>query len=164
MTKPDTGRKFLGNFSVTLDAKNRVAMPVSLRETLQRSYAEESDRVIVTLASGEKSVAVYPVSVFNAYMDTLGSASELNADSQALLMLLSTKARECPIDKQGRIRLPEDLIEYAELGKEAVFCGHVTRMQIWNPQRHEAFVRNAMATMAERMKSAEKAVNRDKAE
>ena len=156
----NTSRTFLGNFRVTLDAKQRVAIPFALRDTLQKAYPEESDRVIVTVASNEKGISVYPVSSFNEYMATLTGPSELNSETQSMLMFLSSAARDCQIDKQGRIRLPEDLIAYAELDKEAVFCGHVTRMQIWNPARHEGFMNETKAKLSELMRGAEKAINR----
>lgn len=142
-------RAFLGNFTVAIDAKQRLAIPVSLRETLQKSYAEESDRVIVTLATGDAAVAVYPASVFNDLMETLQQPTELNDDSQALMMLLTASARECAIDKQGRIRLPEDLMEYAGLGKEAVVCGHQSRIQIWNPDAWKEFMEQARSSLAD---------------
>jgi MraZ protein len=127
-----------------------VAIPVTMRETLRQSYGQESDRIILTLSSREPAIAVYPVSVFNRLMETLQTTTEMDGDGQSLLMLFSASARECPIDKQGRVRLSEDLMAYAELSKEASFCGHFDRMQIWNPERWKAFTRETLATSVER--------------
>ncbi len=37
-------------------------------------------------------------------------------------------------DGEGRVMLPEDLIEYAGLGEQATFVGLGRKFQIWSPQ------------------------------
>jgi len=140
---------FVGNFRVSIDAKQRIAMPKTMRDTLVKSYGEEADSVIVTLAMRQPSIAVYPLSEFNRLMDRLQETTELDADTQSLLMLMSASARACPIDGQGRIRLPEDLMAHAGLEKEAYFCGHITRMQIWQPERWKQFASETLGAMSE---------------
>jgi MraZ protein len=130
---------FAGNFQVSIDSKQRLAIPKTMRETLAKSYGSEADIVMVTLAMNEPSLAVYPLSVYNNMMDRLEASTELNTDTQAIMMLLSATARECQIDGQGRIRLPEDLMAHAGLEKDVYICGHVSRMQIWQPERWKEF-------------------------
>jgi len=36
-------------------------------------------------------------------------------------------------DKQGRIAITPNLIEYAELSKDALIIGMVNKIEIWNP-------------------------------
>ena len=140
---------FLGNFQVSIDEKNRVAIPKSLRETLARGYGDESDRVICTVAVGRPAIAVYPASQFYDLLSKLQEATELNVDTQDMLMLLSSRARECPIDRQGRIRLTDDLKQTAGVDREACFCGHFSRMQIWSPERYNEFMKKASDSMSD---------------
>ena len=41
-------------------------------------------------------------------------------------------ATECEVDKQGRILLPANLREYAQLVKDIVLVGVATRVEIWS--------------------------------
>ena len=41
-------------------------------------------------------------------------------------------AVEAPLDKQGRILLPDYLREYAEINKQAVIAGVYNRVEIWD--------------------------------
>ena len=151
-------RGFFGNFSVSLDVKKRVAIPAPLRDILSREYAEESDRVVATVASdGNKSIVIYPVAEFYSMLDKFDSMA-LDAEVSRVLQLMSNKARECPIDSQGRIRIPADLLEYAEIQKQAVFCGSYRRMQMWNPDRHALLMNDTVERLPESMKHVSKVV------
>ncbi|MCK5454270.1 MAG: division/cell wall cluster transcriptional repressor MraZ, partial [Calditrichia bacterium] len=39
------------------------------------------------------------------------------------------------VDKQGRINIPAELIEYAHLDKEVIVLGFVKRFEIWDPTK-----------------------------
>ena len=41
-------------------------------------------------------------------------------------------AQDVQIDGQGRLLIPPLLRDYAELGRDVVFTGHIDRFQIWN--------------------------------
>ena len=44
----------------------------------------------------------------------------------------------CELDKQGRILLPNNLREFAELEKDVVFIGVSTRVEIWSKENWDA--------------------------
>lgn len=41
-------------------------------------------------------------------------------------------ATECELDKQGRVNLPNNLIEHAKLDKDCVVIGVSNRVEIWS--------------------------------
>ena len=44
-------------------------------------------------------------------------------------------AMECEIDKQGRFLITSSLREYAELDKEVVIIGVLTKIEIWSKDK-----------------------------
>ena len=38
----------------------------------------------------------------------------------------------------GRLNIPDEMLTYAGITKEAVFTGQGSRMRLWEPSRHEA--------------------------
>ena len=48
-------------------------------------------------------------------------------------------ATECELDKQGRVNLPQNLIEYASLTKEICIIGVSTRVEIWDRKKWEDY-------------------------
>jgi len=41
---------------------------------------------------------------------------------------------ECEVDKQGRILIPQNLRDYAGLGKDAYILGAINRVEIWDKE------------------------------
>jgi MraZ protein len=59
--------------------------------------------------------------------------------AETLRRMIGRKSDQLPLDKAGRICLPEEMAKAAgiEVDKEAVLLGAVTWFEIWNPQRYE---------------------------
>jgi len=56
----------------------------------------------------------------------------------ALQRAIFAESRRLPFDSGGRISLPKDMHEYAELNGKITFVGLGRRFEIWSPQAHEA--------------------------
>ena len=49
-------------------------------------------------------------------------------------------ATECEYDMQGRINIPQPLIEYAKLEKDCIIIGVDERLEVWSKERWEEFI------------------------
>ena len=58
-------------------------------------------------------------------------------DAQDFVRLVMSRAVETPIDKQGRILLPQYLREHAHIEKDVTFAGVGHTVEIWNTSRLE---------------------------
>ncbi|MDR3364795.1 MAG: division/cell wall cluster transcriptional repressor MraZ [Clostridiales Family XIII bacterium] len=118
---------FTGNYFNTIDAKGRVFIPTKLRFSL-----------------GERVWLVKGVDAC-LYILTEGAWREFTAEYITKLTLKDAKARklqrfflgnsrEVEIDKQGRVNLPQDHIEYAAIEKDVVFVGCGERIELWGAE------------------------------
>ena len=76
---------------------------------------------------------VYPVIIWQAIEDELRKLSSLSRLNRSFVRSTVRYASTVQYDKQGRIALTSNLIDYAELGKEALIIGMVNKIEIWNP-------------------------------
>ena len=60
-------------------------------------------------------------------------------DARAFVRLFTSGAIECEVDKQGRILISGNLRGYAELEKEVVIIGALTRVEIWSKKKWEEY-------------------------
>ena len=51
-------------------------------------------------------------------------------------------ATVCEYDKQGRINIPNPLIEFAKLEKDCIIIGVDEKLEIWSKERWEEFIAN----------------------
>jgi MraZ protein len=63
--------------------------------------------------------------------------------------MMISGAEECPIDKQGRMLIPQHLRDHAGLDREVTIAGVGPRLEIWDKARFEANLKQTQARYPE---------------
>jgi MraZ protein len=86
----------------------------------------------------------------------LGSFSDEDEKAHDFRLFFYANSKECDIDRQGRITLPQDYIKYAGIRREMVNVGFGNRIEIWGKEifdgkmsSHEMKPRNLLRKMRE---------------
>lgn len=126
---------FTGKYAVSVDTKGRVVLPSSFKkemgEALEVVYVLEKDVY-------DRCLNVYPHSAWNDRVARL--KSRLNENDPLHSKMLSRIFEEVVkvnMADNGRINIPNELLAYAEITREAVFAGQGAIMKLWEPTRHE---------------------------
>lgn len=122
---------FMGEYSHTIDVKGRLIIPARFREGL-------GDKFVVTKGL-DNCLFVYPQDEWSALEEKLKSLPFTRADARAFVRFFFSGASECEVDKQGRILIPVNLREYAQLSKEVVVLGVSSRVEIWSKDRWDNY-------------------------
>jgi MraZ protein len=118
---------FIGEYQHGLDSKNRMIIPSKLREELGNKFI---------LTKGlDGCLYAYPMSEWKILEEKLKSLPLTNKDARAFVRFFFAGACEVELDKQGRGLLPQNLIEYANIEKEIVSIGVLTRIEIWSKEK-----------------------------
>ena len=118
---------FAGEFEHALDAQRRIAIPRPWRDD------DEGGRFFL-LPGRHRTLQLVPYAYFHEQLlDKAKKVSFADADAALALARLGSLAQECRCDKQGRIPLPQRLMEYAGLSDNAILVGALTTVQIWEP-------------------------------
>jgi MraZ protein len=119
---------FRGRFEHSIDGKGRVSIPAKFRDVLKRDYG--SDQLIVTIF--DSCLVAYPLAEWQAFEEKMKDFSQLKKEAKSFLRYFYSGAMECAIDDHGRILIPPQFREHADLNKEIVFLGVMNRFEIWN--------------------------------
>lgn len=122
---------FMGEYLHALDAKGRMIMPSRFREEL-------GERFIVTRGL-DHCLFVYPMGEWKTLEEKVKALPTAQADVRAFVRLLFSGAVEAEIDSQGRVMLPQNLREHAEIDRELYVIGISTRVEIWSKERWESY-------------------------
>ncbi|MBL4931058.1 MULTISPECIES: division/cell wall cluster transcriptional repressor MraZ [Clostridium] len=118
---------FIGEYQHGLDSKNRMIIPSKLREELGNKFI---------LTKGlDGCLYAYPMSEWKILEEKLKSLPLTNKDARAFVRFFFAGACEVELDKQGRGLIPQNLIEYANIEKEIVSIGVLTRIEIWSKEK-----------------------------
>ena len=120
---------FRGEYSLSLDAKGRLAIPSRYREQLLEDCAGQ---LIVTISLLERCLVVYPFPRWQRIENELKDLPALDSQAQAINHLLIGHAVDCDMDSNGRVLLSQALRKFAGLGKRIMMVGQVDKFEIWD--------------------------------
>lgn len=116
---------------INLDAKGRLAIPTKYRDWLR----EECDAELVcTVDIASRNLLLYPLPEWLEVEKKLAQFSSTVPAERRMVRLLQGNARECDLDKAGRILLAPELRQHAGLEKKIVLVGQLNRFEIWDEQ------------------------------
>ncbi|OIO68169.1 MAG: division/cell wall cluster transcriptional repressor MraZ [Zetaproteobacteria bacterium CG12_big_fil_rev_8_21_14_0_65_55_1124] len=136
---------FQGEYKNTMDAKGRVNIPASFRDTLRNRYG--SEEVIIT-RDYDGCLHAYPPKEWER--DVLATVRNLPVNDQwrrSYERFVVSPAVSCQPDRQGRILLPPTLREYAGLDKTVLFAGGAGHFEIWDVTRRDTQLEQDLAML-----------------
>jgi len=121
---------FMGRANNSIDEKNRMIIPSRMR-------AELGARCVLT-RSLDTCLNIYTVTAWEQQMEKISRLPESDPKVRAFIRHICGNAVECELDKQGRIIIPQDLKEYAEIDRDLVTIGAMTKIEVWSRSTWEA--------------------------
>ncbi|GJM57258.1 division/cell wall cluster transcriptional repressor MraZ [Erysipelotrichaceae bacterium OPF54] len=104
-------------------------MPAKFREEL-------GERVVVNRGL-DGCLYVYTLDQWQVVYEKLSKLPTTKKDARKYQRLMLSKASECELDGQGRILIPSNLVELAELEKECMIIGVANHIEIWAKHKWE---------------------------
>ncbi len=125
---------FLSTVTNSLDAKGRVSVPADFRATIGDSgSASGFDGIVVWPSLDGKYLEGGGIALMEDYQKSLDRVEHYDAERSAIQYMIFSSSRQLAFDSGGRVSLPKDLHEYAELNGKVTFVGLGRRFEIWNP-------------------------------
>ncbi len=132
-----------GQYSHTLDVKGRVIMPAKFRDRL-------GDKIWITVGL-DGCLFVYPNDEWENIENRFREIPTMTKDARKFERTFFGSARDCDIDKQGRVLIPPTLREYAGLEKEVMLVGVLNRIEIWSEGQWQESACSDLDELAEHM-------------
>jgi MraZ protein len=122
---------FSGRYDYAVDDKGRVGLPACIRDALKD---EEHDTLFITnyVVNRQKVLQLFVPSEWQRLLTSLREKGRFNTDIQRFERFYIGGAHEVPVDKQGRILVPQRLRDYAGLDGEVTFSANHDHFEIWN--------------------------------
>ena len=114
--------RFAGEYSNTLDSKNRINIPAKFRKALDPI----NDRTFVITRGFDKCLTLYPLLEWNIVEQELSSLSSIRNRNREFVRSIVRYASYVQYDRQGRVVIPDNLKAYAQIEKEISIIGMIT--------------------------------------
>ncbi|KAF0222590.1 MAG: hypothetical protein FD176_2557 [Rhodospirillaceae bacterium] len=126
---------FLSTIVNKVDRKGRVSVPASFRTTLSQQLFQG---IIAYRSFTASCVEGCGMDFMERLSDSAQTFDAFSPEQEDISALIFADARQLAWDPEGRILLPEDLIEHAALNETAAFVGKGQTFQIWQPEAYKA--------------------------
>jgi len=143
---------FISTVPGSLDGKGRVCIPATYRHLLS---AQNTTGVYICPSFIDPAIEAFGQAVLDGINQRLANQDPFfsaNFDDEATALIARTQS--LPIDENGRIRIPDALIEHAGLKDKIVFVGKAQKFQIWDADRYAPVEAEALARVKARMERA----------
>lgn len=125
----------IGEFQHNIDTKGRLIMPAKFRSELGQQF------VITRGLDG--CLFGYPMESWMALQEKLKQLPLAKKDARKFTRFFYSAATEVEIDKQGRVNIPQNLIDFAKINKECRVIGVSDRIEIWSSDQWNSFAEEA---------------------
>lgn len=121
---------FVNTYTHSLDSKKRLTIPADWRELVGTPK-----KLFVLPGVNTKYLCAYPAREMTRRLEKLRNLSIADERGRQLARVLASRSDLVPWDSQGRIRIKDDLLEYAELVNVVVLVGTFDGFELWSPDR-----------------------------
>ena len=129
---------FTSTYTNKVDKKGRVSVPAPFRATLN---AGQDGSIVLFPSLIRTALEGFDVSfleTISSRVDNFSLFTERKADPASQIL---AKCITLAFDGEGRVVLPQALLDYAGITDKVIFVGQGSTFQIWNPEHYEAELR-----------------------
>ena len=138
---------FLSRFDNRVDRKGRVSVPASFRADLTSDTF--SGAVVFPSPSASGAIDGCDIGRMKQLADGIDTFNPFSAEYGDLATAILTKSHRLPFDGEGRVILPQRILEHAGITDMATFAGRGATFQIWAPAAYEIYEVEATARAKE---------------
>ena len=137
---------FIGEYTHSVDAKKRLALP--------QKFRKELGATVVLTRGMDQCLFVYPMKTWKELAEKLGTMPIGEASTRSFVRLMLAGATDVTCDRQGRVIVPDYLKDYAAIGKSVIVAGLYNRLEVWDEEKWRNYKTQAEResdTIAERL-------------
>jgi MraZ protein len=131
------GYLFYGRYKLTIDEKNRLLVPASVRRTLDPD--RDGSALFMVVGQNEK-LWFYPDKYYQRIALQYRSGLFVNEDLLDFKLLHFGMSERLEWDRQGRMVIPDDALQSAGLSRDVTLVGADDHLELWDRQDWDASV------------------------
>ncbi len=130
-----------GTYYCKMDAKGRIMLPAELRKQLSDM---QMDSFILKRAVFHNNLEMHPKNEWSKLMEKLNKLNRFKKKNVDFLTRFLAGVRNVNIDTTGRLQIPKDLVDKAQLKKDVVIASAINILQIWDKDIYEKFLQDSI--------------------
>ncbi|MBT8269062.1 MAG: division/cell wall cluster transcriptional repressor MraZ [Flavobacteriaceae bacterium] len=139
-------KSLIGTYECKADAKGRIMLPSALKKQL--AYVSDKGFVLKR-AVFQPCLELYPMSEWDALMVKVNKLNRFKKKNNDFIRRFTAGVRAIELDASGRLLVPKDLVNFANINKEVVLSSAVNIIEIWDKDKYEQAIDDATIDFAD---------------
>ncbi len=128
---------FIGTYECKADVKGRVMMPTALKGQM----ASVLDKGFVVKRSVfQPCLELYPMDEWNLLMEKMNKKNRFKKKNNDFIRRFSAGVKIVELDATGRLLIPKNLVEIANITKDVVLSSAINIIEIWDKDSYEKVI------------------------
>ena len=123
------GYLLIGEYELTVDAKNRLLVPADFRRVI---VPERDGEGLIVVIGVNRKPWLYPETYYQSLVGEMERELAPDEDMLAVEQNFFARAQRVVPDKQGRILLPDKTLRRTNTGRDVTMIGVRDHMELWN--------------------------------
>ena len=136
----------IGTYDCKADAKGRVVMPSAFKKQLS---AVLQDGFVVKRSVFRSCLELYPMQEWNLMMTKINKLNRFVKKNNDFIRRFTAGVKIVEVDASGRILIPKDLFQFAEIEKQVVLSSVGTVIEIWDKEKYEKVIDDTVVDFAD---------------
>tara|TARA_Y100000768_G_scaffold317252_1_gene252487 strand:- start:1302 stop:1769 length:468 start_codon:yes stop_codon:yes gene_type:complete len=130
----------IGTYECKVDAKGRVMMPIAIKKQLAKLV---SDGFVLKRAVFNPCLELYPIQEWTQLMEKVNGLNRFNKKNNDFIRRFTAGVKTVEMDVAGRLLIPKNLINHAQISKEIVVSSAINILEIWDKSLYEKAIDQA---------------------
>ncbi|MUH35995.1 division/cell wall cluster transcriptional repressor MraZ [Zobellia amurskyensis] len=137
---------FIGTYDCKADAKGRVMIPVALKNQMAPILNQS---FVIKRSVFQPCLELYPMEEWNLLMEKMNKKNRFKKKNNDFIRRFSAGVKVIEIDGTGRMLIPKNLVEIANISKEVVLSSAINIIEIWDKESYEKVLEETAEDFAE---------------
>ena len=136
----------VGTYECTVDAKGRLLLPAPLKKQLTNTL---QNGFVLKRSVFQPCLELYPMTEWNLMMQKINKLNRFVKKNNDFIRRFTAGVKVVEIDALGRLLMPKDLTNFAQISKDIVLSSAVNIIEIWDKDLYEKAIDDSVVDFAD---------------
>ena len=135
----------IGTYECKIDVKGRLLIPIALKKQIADSI---SQGFVLKRAVFQQCLELYPLQQWEDLISKVNKLNRFKKKNNDFIRRFTAGLKFIELDNTGRLLIPKELTEFANIKREIVLSSSVNIIEIWDKSEYEKTIDDSKSDFA----------------
>ena len=136
----------IGTYECKIDVKGRLLIPIALKKQIADSI---SQGFVLKRAVFQQCLELYPMQQWKDLISKVNKLNRFKKKNNDFIRRFTAGLKFIELDNTGRLLIPKELTEFANIKREIVLSSSVNIIEIWDKSKYEKTIYDSKSDFAQ---------------